>query len=305
MGGLIYIAGGTSTGFAHVMYILVSIAAVRAGRTGGIIAGLIASLVTVVLPRLLDVVPDQSLEMMAVRSVSFVLIGYLIGMIVERLGRQQRQTEELFLQSVSTLVGMLEANHKFTAGHSVRVAQISRTLAERMALPPRQCFLVTVGALLHDVGKVAIPREVLDKPGRLNETEFELVRRHPVEGHRILAPLAYDGAEAIREIVLHHHERLDGSGYPDGLQASRLGLLTRIVAVADVYEALISDRPYRPGRSPAEAMAVILDETRQGRFDEFVVMHLRGCVERDPYFVLRSPDTAAGWFGLLRSAIIP
>lgn len=168
----------------------------------------------------------------------------------EDLKKTHRRVEGLFLRSLQALANALEARDEYTRGHSERVAELSRRLALAAGLAAPAAALVAQAARLHDLGKIAIPEAVLRKPGPLTPGEWEVMRGHPLIGARILAPLDFfvEGTSIVR----HHHERQDGSGYPDGLASDRVPVGARIVAVADVYDALSSDRPYRP-RLPHEA----------------------------------------------------
>ncbi len=170
----------------------------------------------------------------------------------EDLKKTLRRVEGLFLHSLEALAKALEARDEYTRGHSERVAELSRRLALAAGLPAPAAALVAQAARLHDLGKIGIPEAVLRKPGPLDPGEWEVMRGHPLIGARILAPLDFfvEGASIVR----HHHERHDGSGYPDGLGGDRVPVGARIVAVADVFDALTSDRPYRPRLSREAAL---------------------------------------------------
>jgi len=137
----------------------------------------------------------------------------------------------------------VEAKSPYTQGHADRVSRNALALGDLVGLTDEDRDILRRGAILHDIGKIAIPDDILNKPGPLTPEEFEIAKRHPVEGVKIIAQL-----ESIREViplVRWHHERLDGSGYPDHLVGHEIPLLVRILAVADVYDALASERPYR------------------------------------------------------------
>jgi len=170
----------------------------------------------------------------------------------EDLKTTHRRVERVFLHSLMALANALEARDEYTRGHSERVAMLTRHLALSAGLPAPVAELVVQAAKLHDLGKIGIPEAVLRKPGPLTEAEWELMRDHPLTGARILAPLEFfvEGTSIVR----HHHERQDGSGYPAGLSGDSIPLGARIVAVADVYDALTSERPYRPGLSQEGAV---------------------------------------------------
>jgi putative nucleotidyltransferase with HDIG domain len=160
-----------------------------------------------------------------------------------------------YVQFVGSLAQALDARDAYTAGHSRRVSEYSCAIAKAMNIPEPDLETIRVGALLHDLGKIGISDLVLQKPGRLTPEENELIRQHPVIGRRILENV--QGLEAYLGIVELHHENLDGTGYPHGLKGEETPLHARIVKVADAYDAMTSDRPYRRGKSHAEALAVL------------------------------------------------
>jgi len=152
---------------------------------------------------------------------------------------------------------------EYTYIHSVSVCALMTAVARQMDLPAEQVLLAGQAGLLHDVGKMRTPVEVLNKPGRLTEAEFAVMRRHPEEG---VALLQQWGASAeVIDVCLHHHEKFDGSGYPHGLAGNQISLLSRIAAVCDVYDAVSSTRPYKTAWSPAEAIRRMAEW--KGHFD--------------------------------------
>ena len=175
-----------------------------------------------------------------------------------------RLVERLDMLSVGTLSAFartIETNSVWSAGHAERVTALSMALGRRMGVSDAEEDALHRGGLLHDIGKVGVPSSVLDKPGRLDATEAALMRRHPELGERILQPIP--AFADVLPIVRSHHERLDGSGYPDGLRGDAIHMLARIVAVADVYDALTFDRPYRSAYAPEAAVSHILSHTDQ------------------------------------------
>jgi putative nucleotidyltransferase with HDIG domain len=186
-----------------------------------------------------------------------------------------RQLTRSFQETVTTLVVALEARHKYTEGHSLRVAEHAALLAAALGLSRAACEQTRIAALLHDLGKVGVHDAILDKPSRLTPGEWAIMRQHPILGARILGSLGFLAEEA--RIVRHHHERPDGAGYPDGLQSESIPLASRIIAVADAFDAMRSLRSYRPALPLAAAVA----ELRRGagpQFDPALVEAFCGAV---------------------------
>lgn len=157
---------------------------------------------------------------------------------------------------------------EYTYMHSVAVCALMIALARQLNLGEDEVREAGVAGLLHDVGKMAVPDEVLNKPGKLTDEEFELVKSHPVEGAEILLQ-GQNVSPAAIEVALHHHEKMDGTGYPHGLKGEQISLLSRMGAVCDVYDAITSDRPYKKGWDPAESIRKMA-EWSKGHFDEAV-----------------------------------
>jgi PAS domain S-box-containing protein/putative nucleotidyltransferase with HDIG domain len=179
---------------------------------------------------------------------------------VERKLRQSFEVlQRVFEESVEALASALEVRDPYTAGHQRRVAQLGAAIAKELGLNREQIRGLYLAALVHDIGKISVPAEVLNKPGRLEELEFGLIKNHPQVGYEILSRV--DFPWPIAEIVRQHHERVDGSGYPRGLRGKEILLEARILAVADVVEAISSHRPYRP----ALGLDVALEEIARNR----------------------------------------
>lgn len=183
------------------------------------------------------------------------------GRVEERIGEMEpgrliRLSDEADVDRIgSAFADVIDAKSPFTASHSRRVAEIAAGLAERFGLPEADVRDVRRAGLLHDIGKLGVPNRILDKPGRLTADEYMIIREHPMLSLRILEPVSI--FDRVAELAASHHERLDGTGYFRGLDAEALSLGARIVAVADVYEALTADRPYRAAWTPERAMAVM------------------------------------------------
>jgi putative nucleotidyltransferase with HDIG domain len=177
--------------------------------------------------------------------------------------------ERANLSFASALVATLDARDEYTAGHSAAVAIYARDIADRLGLSERDRELAHLCGLVHDIGKVGLPPGLLEKPGPLTLEERRLMERHTVIGERILANV--DDYAEIARIVRHHHERVDGNGYPDKLRGSEIPLLSRIIAVADAYNAMTSDRPYRDAM-PSHVARFRLAQAAESQFDTSVVV---------------------------------
>jgi len=268
---LVYQTGGTFSAATHLLYVPIVIAAASYGMPGGLTAGTVAAILMGVTPIDTETGQLQSFLSFAFRSCGFLSVGAIVGYVVMRLDRHQREIQGLMIQSVTALTNAMDASHQHTAGHSLRVAEISVMLGKQMGLDEQRMFALRTGGLLHDIGKMAIPAELLDKPGRLTPDEYARVKEHAAIGERILKAFDYSRLTAIHDIVRHHHERLDGSGYPDGLRGGEVSQMARIVAVADVYDALTSARAYRGALSHGEAMRILHQEAAAGRLDSRLV----------------------------------
>lgn len=177
--------------------------------------------------------------------------------------RLYRELHEMMLDLVRTLVSSVDAKDPYTCGHSERVAIMSREVAMRMGLADKDIESIYLAGLLHDIGKIGTPEAILHKPGRLDPEEWRIVCQHPAVGAHILSGITR--LEYVRDVVLYHHERVDGGGYPEGLKGDEIPFLARIVGLADAFDAMTSNRPYRP-TMPLER---VLQEIRTHRGTQF------------------------------------
>jgi PAS domain S-box-containing protein len=176
--------------------------------------------------------------------------------------------EQILLQTIEAIAATVEARDPYTAGHQRRVATLSSAIAREMGLSAEIIHSISLAASIHDLGKIRIPAEILSKPGTLNPIEYQLVMGHPQTGYDIIKDIQF--SLPIAQMVLQHHERLDGSGYPQGLKDGQILLEAKILAVADVVEAMLSHRPYRPGLGADAALEEILKH-RGAYYDPVVV----------------------------------
>jgi len=188
------------------------------------------------------------------------------------------QDLEEFQSVILSLASALEAKDPYTHGHSERVGFLASRIGGQLGLADEECETLLVAGLLHDIGKIGVPESLLNKPGSLTEEELLAIMAHPVLGEEICRPLR--SARQALPMIRHHHERYDGSGYPDRLAGETIPFGARIMGVADAYDALTSSRSYRDSLTSPEALSVLERETRVGRWDPRVMAALRGIVAR-------------------------
>src|SRR6266404_4747832 len=188
---------------------------------------------------------------------------------VQMLLRLNKYIDEQAKSVVLSLARSIEAKDSLSEGHSDRMAEYVAELGKQEGLAEQELQELRIACLLHDVGKVAVPDSILMKPGLLDAEETEIVRQHPVVGERICAPLK--SLRRILPVIRHHHERMDGSGYPDGLRGEQIPVQARVLQIADIYDALTTDRPYRVALTSEEALQILHHEAASGRLDTSLV----------------------------------
>ncbi len=188
---------------------------------------------------------------------------------VKRLNHNLINIENLLI----SLANMVEAKDAYTDGHIKRVAGLSLDLGRCLGLSAQQLEALKLGGILHDIGKLSIPNEILNKPDRLSAKEWKLMKNHASIGHKLCLPLKGSLGGAL-DIIRHHHEKLDGGGYPDGLTKDEISMPTRIMAVVDIYDALVTDRPYRKALPKKEAFEILRESGNKGQLDKDVIKAL-------------------------------
>jgi HD domain-containing protein len=261
-------AGGTSSGLPHLFYLPVFVAAFVYGWSGGVFAGLVAGLVCGLLISVDTDGTPQNTSTWLVRLVAYVLAGGIVGVVSSSLRARLRQLQQVNAQVVFAFARAIDVMHRDTAEHSGTVSTHAVVIAHELGLDRQTIERVRWASLLHDVGKLAVPREVLDKPGRLTASEWASVQAHVPASIDILAGI--DAFRPYLEGIRHHHEHFDGSGYPDGLAGDAIPLDARIIAVADAFDAMTSKRPYRPSLSGADALTE-LRRASNTQFDPTIV----------------------------------
>jgi putative nucleotidyltransferase with HDIG domain len=218
----------------------------------------------------LEMTVDRALETKRLIEENREYQHNLESMVKERTKQLSAANEDLrrlFTGSIKALAQALEAKDEYTQGHSARVAKESVNIARYLSLSDAEVQRVWLAGYLHDIGKIGIRETVLNKPGKLDEEEWNLIQQHPVVAGKILGPIPE--LSDIIDIIVHHHERYDGSGYPDGLDGSSIPLGARILSVADAYDALTSRRPYRDALASEEAHR-ILEAAAGTQFDPVI-----------------------------------
>lgn len=208
-------------------------------------------------------------------TIILLLIRHHLDQEIAALKEKYEDERENIEDVVIMLARTVDAKDKYTEGHIERVSQYAVFLGERLGLIEKQLEYLRIGGLIHDIGKIGIDMDILNKPGPLSDEEMSLVRMHPVLGEQICRPLK--SLESVRCIIRSHHEKLDGSGYPDGLSGDQICLEARIVAVVDIFDALTTDRSYRQALSVPESVSILREEAQDGKLDgelvkEFVSM---------------------------------
>jgi len=211
-----------------------------------------------------------------------------IQTLLDRETARLDQARRMLEATAEAFSRAMELRDPYTAGHQRRVMVLAREIGRTLGWSEDRLRLLTLGALLHDLGKLKVPAEILAQPGRLSPAEFELIRQHPVAGWEVIAPLDFTGPVAL--MVRQHHERADGSGYPDGLNGEEILPESSVLAVSDVIEAMSSHRPYRP----ALGMDAALEEIRRGSGRLY-----------DPEVVRAANEVLQGGFSFEQAAFSP
>ncbi|MCU7924871.1 MAG: response regulator [Candidatus Thiodiazotropha sp. (ex Dulcina madagascariensis)] len=209
------------------------------------------------------------------------LLSRAIRYAVERQSYVKLQ-HNILVQAIEMMTFIVDKRDPYTAGHQKRVADIAKAIAQEMACPQTVIEGIHLGGLIHDIGKISIPAEILSRPGSLTEVEWLLIQEHPREGSDIIRNIQFPWP--VADMVMQHHERHDGSGYPNGLKGDEIILEAQILAVADVIEAMSSHRPYRPARGLDAALNEI--ERQRGRLFKADIVDMALRLFREKGFVI-------------------
>lgn len=216
-----------------------------------------------------------------------VVLDNMVEEQTKTIRENQDQISDMFIQTVTALAEAVDAKDRYTSGHSLRVAQYGKLLAQKMGLSEEEQNDIYTAGLLHDVGKIRVPAEIINKNGRLTDEEYDIIKIHPVTGYHILRGIS--GCEGIAQAAKYHHERYDGRGYPNGIEGENIPLAARILGVADSYDAMTSNRSYRNALSQEIVRGEIL-KGRGTQFDPRVADVMLGLIDEDKEYNLKQLD---------------
>ena len=272
---LVQLTGGSPNAFNNLGYVSITLAAYRFGMKGGAPAGVLYGLLSGPAAFLVGLAATEAPSSWAVRLGAYIGIGLLFGGLTDALRKSlaaaQTAREHVTRTQTDSMLALArgaEAKDTDTGEHILRVQLVSETLARSIGRPEPEVVQIGYAAMLHDIGKLHVPDRILRKPGPLDAEEEAIIRRHPVWGAEILG--GADGFALASKIARWHHEDFDGSGYPDGLRGDAIPFEARIVRVADAFDAMTNDRPYRAAMS-LEAALEQLDRFAGRQFDPELV----------------------------------
>lgn len=261
---LVYGTNGTSNVYLHVMYVPVIVASLSLGILAGALTALAAGmLVGPLMPLNVELGLAQPLENTLYRAGFFLLVAVVSGGMAEVARRRfallrdaRNELSEINSRNLRLFARLVSDRDEQTGGHCERVASNAVAVGRKLGLGKDELRRFYWAGVLHDLGKLSVPEAILRKPGRLTTEEFEVIKKHPVDGERILLDISESFSD-IATGVRSHHEHWDGTGYPDGLKGEAIPLIGRVLAVVDVFEAVTSHRPYRAPMTRDEALALI------------------------------------------------
>jgi len=213
---------------------------------------------------------------------------------IQMLLRLKRYMDEQAKSAVFSLAQSVDSNHNLKNGHSEHLTAYVEQLGESLGFGEEDLQELRIASWLHDIGKIGVPESILLKPGPLDAEETRIVREHPVTGENMLKPLK--SLRRILPVIRHHHEKMDGSGYPDGLRGEDIPLKARILQVADIYDALTTPRPYRGALPPEEALQILFSEAENGWLDPSVVLKFSRICRYGEHFPVRERTMLASYY---------
>lgn len=214
---------------------------------------------------------------------------------IQTLLRLKKYMEEQVKSMVFALAQSVDSKQNMRNGHSDRLTAYAEQLGQSLGLRDEDLRELRLSCWLHDIGKISVPESILLKPGPLSAEETRVMREHPVIGEKMCAPLK--SLRRILPVIRHHHEKMDGSGYPDGLRGESIPLKARILQVADIYDALTTNRPYRGSLAPEEALQILFRDAAKGQVDAGVVWKFSQVCRESEYFPLRERTMLVSYYG--------
>lgn len=268
----------------------------KMGRRAYIVLPVFSLVYTLTIERINSMYEENQLVLIvtAISSV-FVILAVCIGfhyiiqntMVIKELEKARDDVKTLSVEVMEALAHTIDAKDEYTKGHSVRVAKYSRMIAEKMGLSAENCENIYYIGLLHDIGKIGVPNEIINKPAKLSDEEYNIIKLHPVIGYDILLEIKSRPDLSIG--ARWHHERYDGKGYPDEKSGEEIPLFDRIIAVADSYDAMTSNRSYRK-YLPQEVVRKELEKNMGTQFDPEVAKCMIALIDSDTEYVLHEPE---------------
>jgi len=207
-----------------------------------------------------------------------------LSLINDKLKQRNEDIKQLMTHTIAALAKAVHTRDPYTASHSENVMRYASAVAKKLQLNNEEVYCIEIGALLHDIGKIGVPEHVLKKSGRLTDAEFEAIKQHPIHGYHIIGEIVEFKNNGIVDMVLYHHERMDGKGYPYGLKGDEIPLYARIISVCDAFDAMTTSRSYRPALDTVTAMEQ-LNQYAGTQFDEKIVAAFLECLRENPDLV--------------------
>lgn len=235
-----------------------------------------------------DPIVSLALFYVVPRCLICIAIMFVCNNIVTIISGSRQKTEQMFIQTVTALSEAVDAKDRYTSGHSKRVAEYARRIAERMGKSKEEQEEIYRAGLLHDVGKIRIPEDIINKPGKLTDEEFNIIKIHPVTGYHILRGISEESSIAIA--AKYHHERYDGKGYPNGLEGEKIPEVARILGVADSYDAMASNRSYRKAL-PQDVVRSEIEKGRGAQFDPQIADIMLRMIDEDKEYRMKETDS--------------
>jgi putative nucleotidyltransferase with HDIG domain len=263
---IVYEVGGTKTAYTNLFYVSICLIAIKLGMKSGAFAGLFSGITAFAVPGDVYLGLIFDLKNLLIKLSIFIFIGAVTGYISDALKKQIHLLKKKNYEMMYTLVRVVDSKDAYTSKHSVNVSNISIEIAKILKFENKFIQDLEFASNLHDIGKIAVPDYIINKPDKLNGDEYEIIKKHPEEGADIIKSMF---KKEIIEGIKFHHERFDGKGYPNGLKGEEIPMIARIIHIADAIDAMLSDRAYRKALPVIEAIEEI-SKNAGSQFDQTV-----------------------------------